>query len=79
MLLQSLLTLAAVLICAGDVAALAGLLSWQERAADPDLRRHRLLRAVLPITSLLLLLLLGVVFSVMMLWSPQGAEMLAGR
>ena len=77
MLLQLSLTLVALLICAGDVAALAVLLTWQERAADPDSRRQRLLRAVLPATSVLLLVLLGVVFSLMMLWSPQGAEALA--
>ena len=78
MLLQLSLTLVALLICAGAVAALAVLLTWQERAADPDSRRQRLLRAVLPATSVLLLVLLGVVFSLMMLWSPQGAEALAG-
>ncbi|SHK57730.1 hypothetical protein [Hymenobacter psychrotolerans] len=77
MLLQLSLTLLGLLICAGDVAALAGLLTWQERAADPDSRRQRLLRAVLPATSVLLLVLLGIVFSLMMLWSPQGAEALA--
>ncbi|MBD2714686.1 hypothetical protein KBK19_06545 [Microvirga sp. STR05] len=77
MLLQLSLTLVALLICAGDVAALAVLLTWQERAADPDSRRQRLLRAVLPATSVLLLVLLGTIFSLMMLWSPQGAEALA--
>jgi|GEM_PF-2004733 len=79
MLVQLPLTLVALLICAGDVAALATLLTWQERAADPDSRRLRLLRGVLPGTSVLLLVLLGMVFSLMMLWSPQGAELLAGR
>lgn len=77
MLLQLSLTLLGLLICAGDVAALAVLLTWQERAADPDSRRQRLLRAVLPATSVLLLVLLGIVFSLMMLWSPQGASALA--
>ncbi|WBO83235.1 hypothetical protein [Hymenobacter yonginensis] len=77
MLLQFSLTIVALLICAGAVAALAGLLAWQERAADPDSRRLRLVRAVLPVTSVLLLLLLGAVFSLMMLWSPQGAAALA--
>ncbi|QNH63143.1 hypothetical protein [Hymenobacter sediminicola] len=77
MLLRLSLTLVALLICAGDVAALAVLLTWQERAADPDSRRLRLLRAVLPATSVLLLVLLGTIFSLMMLWSPQGAEALA--
>ncbi|WBA40314.1 hypothetical protein [Hymenobacter canadensis] len=77
MLLQFSLTVVALLICVGAVAALAGLLAWQERAADPDSRRLRLVRAVLPATSVLLLLLLGAVFSLMMLWSPQGAAALA--
>ncbi len=77
MLLQLSLTIVALLICAGDVVALAGLLAWQERAADPDSRRLRLVRAVLPATSVLLLVLLGVVFSLLMLWSPQGAAALA--
>lgn len=76
MLLQLSLSIVALLICAGDVVALAGLLAWQERAADPDSRRLRLVRAVLPATSVLLLVLLGVVFSLMMLWSPQGAAAL---
>jgi uncharacterized membrane protein YidH (DUF202 family) len=77
MLLQLSLTVVALLICVGDVVALAGLLAWQERAADPDSRRYRLLRGVLPATSLLLLVLLGAVFSLMMLWSAQGAAALA--
>ena len=77
MLLQFSLTIVALLICIGDVAALAGLLAWQERAADPASRRLRLVRAVVPATSVLLLVLLGVVFSLMMLWSPQGAAALA--
>jgi len=79
MLLQLSLTVVGLLICAGDVAALAFLLSWQEHAADPDSRRQRLLKGVVPASCLLLLLLLGAVFSLMMLWSPQGAELLAGR
>ncbi|MBC8083823.1 MAG: hypothetical protein H7Z21_11480 [Hymenobacter sp.] len=78
MLLQSSLTVLALLICAGDVAALALMLTWQERAADPDSRRRRLLTGVLPVGSLLLLVLLGVVFSLLVLWSPQGAEVLLG-
>jgi uncharacterized membrane protein YidH (DUF202 family) len=77
MLIQLSLTFVALLICAGDVAALATLLTWQERAADLDSRRQRLLCGVLPATSVLLLVLLGIVFSLMMLWSPQGAELLA--
>lgn len=79
MLLQLALTVVALLVCVGDVAALAFLLSWQEHAADPVSRRQRLLTGVLPASCLLLLLLLGAVFSLMMLWSPQGAALLAGR
>jgi hypothetical protein len=79
MLLQFSLTVLGLLICVGDVATLALVLTWQERAADPNLRRQRLLTGVLPVGSLLLLLLLGVVFFLLMLWSPQGAELLAGR
>lgn len=79
MLLQLSLTVVALLVCVGDVAALATLLTWQERAADPDSRRQRLLTGVLPISSLLLLVLLGALFSLMMLWSSQGAEALLGK
>jgi hypothetical protein len=79
MLLQFSLTVIGLLICAGDVAALAFLLSWQDHAADPISRRQRLLTGVLPISCLLLLVLLGAMFLLMMLWSPQGAELLAGR
>lgn len=78
MLLQLALTVLALLVCVGDVAALAFLLSWQEHAANPISRRQRLLTGVLPASCLLLLLLLGAVFFLMMLWSPQGAELLAG-
>ncbi|WP_375435620.1 hypothetical protein [uncultured Hymenobacter sp.] len=79
MLLQLSLTAVGLLICVGDVAALATLLTWQERAADPDSRRQRLLRGVLPVSGLLLLVLLGTLFSLMMLWSPQGTEVLLGN
>ena len=58
MLIQFSLTIVGLLVCVGDVAALATLLTWQERAADPISRRQRLLTAVLPVSSLLLLLLL---------------------
>ncbi|HEX8425204.1 hypothetical protein [Hymenobacter sp.] len=78
MLLQLSLTFVGLLVCVGDVAALATLLTWQERAADPVSRRQRLLTGVLPVSSLLLLLLLGAVFFLMMIWSPQGAEVLIG-
>ena len=79
MLIQLSLTVVALLVCVGGVAALAFLLSWQDHAADPDSRRQRLLTGVLPASSVLLLMLLGAVFFLMMLWSPQGAELLAGR
>ncbi|UOQ65391.1 hypothetical protein [Hymenobacter volaticus] len=79
MLIQFSLTIVGLLVCIGDVAALATLLTWQERAADPISRRQRLLTAVLPVSSLLLLLLLGAVFFLMMLWSPQGFEALLGE
>ncbi|WP_375418747.1 hypothetical protein [uncultured Hymenobacter sp.] len=55
---QFALTVLGLLFCAGDVAALALLLTWQERAPSPDARRLRLLRGVLPASALLLALLL---------------------
>ena len=79
MLLQFSLTVVSLLICVGDVTALAMMLTWQERAATPDVRRQRLLTGVVPGSSLLLLVLLGVLFFLLMLWSPQGAELLLGR
>ena len=53
---QLALTLLGLLFCAGDVAALGFLLSWQERAASPDARWRRLVRGVLPATVVLLAL-----------------------
>ena len=48
---QFALTLLGILFCAGDVAALSFLLTWQERAASPAARRQRLVRGVLPATT----------------------------
>jgi NADH:ubiquinone oxidoreductase subunit 6 (subunit J) len=77
--MQLFVSLTMVLLCAGGVAVLALVLAWQERAASPDVRRQRLLRLVLPVASAVLALMLGAVFLVMMVWSPQGAEMLASH
>ncbi|SHI61525.1 hypothetical protein SAMN02745146_1187 [Hymenobacter daecheongensis DSM 21074] len=78
-MLQLFVSLGMVLLCAGGVALLALVLAWQERAAAPDVRRRRLVWLVLPVASAVLALLLGAVFLLMMLWSPQGAELLAIR
>ncbi|QIX60802.1 hypothetical protein HER32_06270 [Hymenobacter sp. BT18] len=59
MFLQFALTLVGLLVCAGDIVALATLLTWQERAADPGSRRQRLLTGVVPLSSVLLLLYTG--------------------
>lgn len=67
---QLALTLLGSLFCAGDVAVLAWLLTWQERAPSPDLRRLRLLRGVLPGTVVLLALLLLALVQLMLLWRP---------
>ena len=67
---QFALTLLGVLFCAGDVTALALLLTWQERAPSPHVRRLRLLRGVLPGTVLLLALLLLALVHLMLLWRP---------
>jgi hypothetical protein len=77
--MQLLISLGVVLLCAGGVAVLALVLAWQERAAAPDVRRLRFLRLVLPVASAVLALMLGAVFLLLMVWSPQGAEMLASR
>ena len=68
---QLALTLLGLLFCAGDVAALGFLLSWQERAASPDARWRRLVRGVLPATVLLLALLLLAFTQLMLLWNKQ--------
>ena len=60
-----------LLFCVGDVAALGFLLTWQERAASPTMRRQRLVRGVLPATALLLGLLLLAFTQIMLLWSPR--------
>jgi len=78
-MLQFFVSLTMVLLCAGGVAVLALVLAWQERAATPDVRRQRLVRLVLPVASAVLALMLGAVFLLMMVWSPQGAGMLASR
>ena len=68
---QLALTLLGLLFCAGDVAALGFLLSWQERAASPDARWRRLVRGVLPATVVLLALLLLAFTQLMLLWTKQ--------
>ncbi|GAA3982634.1 hypothetical protein [Hymenobacter antarcticus] len=68
---QFALTFLGLLFCIGDVAVLGFLLTWQERAASPGLRRQRLLRGVLPATALLLGLLLLAFTQIMLLWSPR--------
>ena len=68
---QFALTWLGLLFCAGDVALLGLLLTWQERAASSALRRQRLLRGVLPAAALLLGLLLLALTQVMLLWSPR--------
>ncbi|SHK57847.1 hypothetical protein [Hymenobacter psychrotolerans] len=76
MLLQCFLTFVVLLICGGAVAALATVITWQEQAPSAAIRRQRLL-GVVPISSFLLLILLGAIFSVMLLWSGRGADLLA--
>jgi hypothetical protein len=68
---QLLLTFLGLLFCAGDVAALAVLLTWQERAATPAARRQRLLRGVLPGAVVLVALLLLAFVQTLLLWSGQ--------
>lgn len=65
------LTLLGILFCAGDVAALGVLLTWQERAPSPSVRRARLLRGVLPGALVLGALLLLALVQTMLLWSRQ--------
>ena len=67
---QFFLAMLGVLFCAGDVAVLGFLLTWQERAASPEARFRRLLRTVLPATAVLLGLLLALT-QLMLLWSGQ--------
>lgn len=76
-MLQFAISLGMVLLCAGGVVVLALVLAWQERAAAPDVRRQRLLWLVLPVASAVLALLLGSVFLLMTIWSPQSADILA--
>lgn len=71
------LSLLLLLLCVGGVLVLALVLAWQERAAAPDVRRQRLLYLVLPVGSAVLALLLGSVFLLMTIWSPQGPAILA--
>ncbi len=68
---QLLLTFLGLLFCAGDVAILGVLLTWQERAPSPDARRHRLVRTVLPVAVVLVALLLLAFVQIMLLWSEQ--------
>ena len=65
---QLALTLLGILFCAGDLAALGFVLTWQERAPSPATRRQRLLRGVLPAAVVLLGLLLLVFTQLMLLW-----------
>ncbi|HEX8656952.1 MAG TPA: hypothetical protein VF690_05435 [Hymenobacter sp.] len=65
---QIALTLLGILFCAGDLAALGFILTWQERAPSPATRRQRLLRGVLPAAVVLLGLLLLVFTQLMLLW-----------
>ena len=65
---QIALTLLGILFCAGDLAALGFVLTWQERAPSPATRRQRLLRGVLPAAVVLLGLLLLVFTQLMLLW-----------
>lgn len=71
MLPQFAFTFLGLIFCAGDLTALALLLTWQERAPSPALRRLRLWRGVLPGTALLLALLLLTMVQLMLLWSGQ--------
>ena len=64
-------TLLGLLFCAGDIAALGFLLTWQERAATLALRRRRWVRGVMPATVVLLSLLLLALTQLMFLWSGQ--------
>lgn len=66
---QFVLTFLGVMFCIGDVALLGVLLTWQERAASPGLRRQRLVRGVLPATAVLMGLLLLAFTQLMLLWS----------
>ena len=68
-LTQLAITLFGALFCIGDVAVLGLVLTWQERASSPDLRRRRLVRGVLPATLVLLALLLLALTQLMLLWS----------
>ena len=68
---QFALTLLGLLFCAGDVAVLGFLLSWQDRAASPGARYQRMVRTVLPATVVLLALLLLAFTQLMLLWSGQ--------
>ncbi|QIX60800.1 hypothetical protein HER32_06260 [Hymenobacter sp. BT18] len=72
MLLQLFLTLLALLMAMGSIAALAMLLSWQETTASQPDYRIRLLTTVVPGVSALLLFLLGLAFGLFVLWSPAG-------
>ena len=68
---QLLLTFLGLLFCAGDVAILGVLLTWQERAPSPSVRRQRLLHRVLPIAVVLVALLFLAFVQIMLLWSEQ--------
>lgn len=72
MLLQLFLTLLALLMAMGSIAALAMLLSWQETTASQPDYHIRLLTTVVPGVSALLLFLLGLTFGLFVLWSPAG-------
>jgi len=74
--MQVALSFVALLLCIGGVALLALLLTWQERAATPDVRR-RLLLLVLPVGSVIFCLVLGALTLLLLLWAPGGTEVLA--
>lgn len=65
---QLFLSFLGVAFCAGDLAALGFLLTWQERAPSPATRRQRLLRGVLPGAVVLVALLLLAFVQTMLLW-----------
>lgn len=75
--MQVALSFVALLLCIGGVALLALLLTWQERAATPDVRRRRLLLLVLPVGSVIFCLVLGALTLLLLLWAPGGTEVLA--
>ena len=68
---QFVLTFLGIIFCFGDVAILGLVLTWQERAATPAIRRQRLWRGVVPATVVLLGLLLLAFTQLMLLWTSR--------